>query len=102
MSNIQIESDLKEVLGEINSKLGKIGDRLNNIEVSQARLEEKFEAQEKIVTELKGSQNKQIWAGGINAWGFPRRHALALIVLAFTAVVSLVIGLGKFIFFPNP
>jgi predicted nuclease with TOPRIM domain len=87
MSNIQIESDLKEVLGEINSKLGKIGERLNNIEISQARLEEKFEAQEKIVTELKGSQNKQIWA---------------LILLAFTAVVSLVIGLGKFIFFPNP
>lgn len=87
MSNIQIESDLKEVLGEINSKLGKIDDRLNNIEISQARLEEKFDAQEKIVTELKGSQNKQIWA---------------LIVLAFTAVVSLVIGLGKFIFFPNP
>lgn len=87
MSNIQIESDLKEILGEINSKLGKIDDRLNNIEISQARLEEKFEAQEKIVTELKGSQNKQIWA---------------LIVLAFTAVVSLVIGLGKFIFYPNP
>ncbi len=87
MSNIQIESDLKEVLGEINSKLGRIDDRLNHIEVSQARLEEKFEAQEKIVTELKGSQNKQIWA---------------LIVLAFTTVVSLVIGLGKFIFFPNP
>jgi predicted nuclease with TOPRIM domain len=86
MSNIQIESDLKEVLGEINSKLGKIDGRLNNIEISQARLQEKFEAQEKIVTELKDSQNKQIWA---------------LIVLAFTAVVSLVIGLGKFIFFPN-
>ena len=87
MSNIQIESDLKEVLGEINSKLGKIDDRLNNIEISQARLEEKFDAQEKIVNELKGSQNKQIWA---------------LIVLAFTAVVILVIGLGKFIFYPNP
>ncbi len=86
MSNIQIESDLKEVLGQINSKLGKIDERLNSIEISQARLEEKFDAQEKIVTELKGSQNKQIWA---------------LIVLAFTAVVSLVIGLGKFIFFPN-
>ncbi len=56
MSNIQIESDLKEVLGEINSKLGKIDARLNNIEISQARLEEKFDAQEKIVTELKGSQ----------------------------------------------
>ncbi len=87
MSNVQIETDLKEVLGEINLKLGKIDDRLNNIEISQARLEEKFDAQEKIVTELKGSQNKQIWA---------------LIILAFTAVVSLIIGLGKFIFFPNP
>ncbi|MGV2829288.1 hypothetical protein [Myxosarcina sp. GI1(2024)] len=87
MSNIQVESDLKEILGKIDSKLGKIDDRLNNIEISQARLEEKFEAQEKIVTELKDSQNKQIWA---------------LIVLAFTAIVSLVIGLGKFIFFPNP
>ncbi|MEY2858512.1 MAG: hypothetical protein RLZZ74_2825 [Cyanobacteriota bacterium] len=87
MSNIQIESDLKEVLGEINSKLGKVDERLNNIEISQARLAEKFDAQEKIVTELKDSQNKLIWA---------------LIVLAFTAVISLVIGLGKFIFYPNP
>ena len=86
MSNIQIESDLKEVLGEINSKLDKIGDRLNNIKISQARLEEKFDAPEKIVTELQDSQNKQIWA----------------LIILVTAVVSLVIGLGKFIFYPNP
>jgi predicted nuclease with TOPRIM domain len=85
--SIQVESDLKEVLGEINQNLSKISERLNRIEISQARLEEKFEAQEKIVTELKDSKNKQIWA---------------LIILAFTAVVSLVIGLGKFIFFNNP
>lgn len=87
MTNPTINTDLKEILGEINSKLSKMDDRLNNIELSQARLEEKFAAQEKIVTELKGSQNKQIWA---------------LIILAFTAIVSLVIGLGKFLFFPNP
>ena len=85
--SIQVESDLKEILGQIDRKLDKISERLNGIEISQARLEEKFDAQEKIVTELKDSQNKQIWA---------------LIILAFTAVVSLVIGLGKFIFFPNP
>lgn len=85
--SISVESDLKEILGEINQKLGKVDERLNKIEISQARLEEKFDAQGKIVTELKNSQNKQIWA---------------LIILAFTAVVSLVIGLGKFIFFPNP
>ena len=74
------------IAGARNSPQGKLDERLNNIEISQARLEEKFDAQEKIVTELKGSQNKQIWA---------------LIILAFTAVVSLVIGLGKFIFYPN-
>ncbi|MGL4879601.1 MAG: hypothetical protein ACRC8K_00870 [Waterburya sp.] len=85
--SISVESDLKEILGEINQKLGKVDERLNKIEISQARLEEKFDAQGKIVTELKNSQSKQIWA---------------LIILAFTAVVSLVIGLGKFIFFPNP
>ncbi len=68
MSNIQIESDLKEVLGEINSKLGKIDDRLSNIEISQARLEEKFDAQEKIVTELKGSQSEADL--GINYFSF--------------------------------
>jgi predicted nuclease with TOPRIM domain len=85
--SIQIESDLKEILGEINSKLGKIDERLNKLETGQARLEEKLDAQEKIVTELKTSQKNQIWA---------------LIALAFTAVVSLMAALGKFIFFPNP
>lgn len=98
MSKPTITTDLAEILNKLDSKiesrfdkidsrLDKIDGRLNNIEVSQARLEKKLEAQDKIVTELKGSQNKQIWA---------------LIGLAFTAVVSLVIGLGKFIFFPNP
>ena len=98
MTNPIITTDIVEVLNKpdtkiesgfekINSKLSKMDDRLQSIEVSQARLEEKLVAQEKIVSELKGSQNKQIWA---------------LIVLAFTAVVSLVIGLGKFLFFPNP
>ncbi|MDJ0594415.1 MAG: hypothetical protein QNJ72_31310 [Pleurocapsa sp. MO_226.B13] len=102
MTNPIIETDLASVLEKLNDKFDDldrkidkhqdenrssfkdINDRLKNIEISQARLEEKFSAQEKIVTELKDSKNKQIWA---------------LIILAFTAVISLVIGLGKFIFF---
>ncbi len=93
MNNPVIQTELAEILNKLDGRfdklddrLGKIDDRLGKIEVGQARLEEKFEAQEKIVTELKDSQNKQIWA---------------LIILAFTAIVSLVIGLGKFIFFPS-
>lgn len=72
---------------KIDERFIKVDERLNKLDVGQARIEEKLEAQEKIVTELKNSQKNQIWA---------------LIVLAFTAVVSLMAGLGKFIFFPNP
>jgi predicted nuclease with TOPRIM domain len=104
MTNPIIETDLGELLNKLNSRFDKldgkidkyqdenrkefksIDDRLKNLEVSQARLVEKYDAQEKIITELKDSKNKQIWA---------------LIILAFTAVVSLVIGLRKFIFYPN-
>jgi t-SNARE complex subunit (syntaxin) len=83
MNNPTIETDLAELLNKldgrfdkVDNRLDKIDDRLKNIEVSQARLEEKSDAQEKIITELKDSKNKQIWA---------------LIILAFTAVVSLVV-----------
>jgi predicted nuclease with TOPRIM domain len=105
MTNPIVQTDLAEILKEIKSEqkamfeemrsgqkeiLKEVSDlkkEVNNIQISQAKLEEKFESQKTIVTGLKSSQDKQIWA---------------LIILAFTAVVSLVIGLGKFIFFPNP
>lgn len=94
MSNPIIQTDITDVLKEIKQEIREIkqeikstNEHLSNIELSQGKMEQKFEAQEKIVTELKNSQNKQIWA---------------LIILAFTAIVSLVIGLGKFILFPNP
>jgi predicted nuclease with TOPRIM domain len=83
----EIKQELKSTNDRITAEFKSTNEHLGKIELSQGKLEQKFEGQEKIVTELKDSQNKQIWA---------------LIVLAFTAVVSLVIGLGKFIFFPNP
>jgi predicted nuclease with TOPRIM domain len=44
MSNIQIESDLKDILNKFDQKLDTISDRLNKIEVGQAKLEGKIEA----------------------------------------------------------
>jgi len=37
---VTIEQDLKEVLAQINQKLENINNRLTNLEVGQARLEE--------------------------------------------------------------
>jgi predicted secreted acid phosphatase len=98
MTNPIVQTDLAEILKEIKAEQKamfeemrsgqkEILTKVNDIEISLVRLEGNVEAQKTIVTELKSSQDKQIWA---------------LIILAFTAVVSLVIGLGKFIFFPNP
>ncbi len=100
MNNPIIQTDLAEVLkkfdarfdkldnrfDKLDNRFDKLDDRLNKLEVGQARIEEKLESQEKIVTELKTSQKNQIWA---------------LIILALTAVVSLMAGLSKFIFFPD-
>ena len=83
MTNPIIETDLKDILKSIDSKLEKIDDRLSSIETTQARLEEKINAQDKTVTSLSDSSSKQIWA---------------LIAL----ISAIVVGLGKLIFFPSP
>lgn len=87
MANPIIETDIAEVLKNLQQGQEKLLEKAEIIDKRLIRLEEKFESQNKIVTGLENSQNKQIWA---------------LIALAFTAVVSLLVGLGKFIFFPNP
>lgn len=100
MNNPIIQTDLTEILEKFNerfdkldnqfdkidNRFAKLDERLSKLEVGQARIAEKLESQEKIVTELKTSQKNQIWA---------------LIILAFTAVISLMPGLSKFIFFPS-
>lgn len=87
MTNPIIQTDIADILKDLQKGQKEILEKVNRLEVGQARLEEKFEAQQGLIAELKGSQTKQIWT---------------LIGLVCTAVVSLLIGLGKFIFFPNP
>lgn len=79
--------DIKQEFKDIRDDLKSIDNQLNKLENGQTELREKFQAQEKILSELKNSQNKQIWA---------------LIALAFTTVVSAIIGFGKFLFFSSP
>jgi predicted nuclease with TOPRIM domain len=43
MSNPIIQTDIAEILGQINGKLDTVNDRLNKLEVSQARIEGKIE-----------------------------------------------------------
>ncbi|GBF80076.1 hypothetical protein [Aphanothece sacrum] len=60
MSNtpIQVTTDLSQVLGQINNKLDKIDARLNNLEVGQARLEEKVESLDKQLTIINKNVDK--------------------------------------------
>jgi glycine cleavage system H lipoate-binding protein len=44
MTNPIIQTDIAEILGQINQKLDTIGDRLTKVEVGQARIEGKIEA----------------------------------------------------------
>ncbi len=71
MTNPTIETDLAELLNKLDGRFDSldrkidkyqdenrqdfqsIDNRLENIEVIQPRLEEKYDAQEKIITELK-------------------------------------------------
>lgn len=61
MSNI-IETDLKDVLARIDSRLERIETDLTDIKISQARMEEKLDSLDDRVRNLEGNQNKQIWA----------------------------------------
>ena len=67
MSNPIIETDLAEVLGQINQKLDKIDERLNRLEVGQAEIkgqikavDERLSGQIKTVDERLSGQIKAV------------------------------------------
>ncbi|BFM38914.1 hemolysin XhlA family protein [Synechocystis sp. LKSZ1] len=61
MSTI-VETELKDVLAKIDSRLERIETDLTDIKISQARMEEKLDSLDDRVRNLEGNQNKQIWA----------------------------------------
>jgi archaellum component FlaC len=52
MSNIQIESDLKDILNKFDQKLDKLSSDLTDLKVGQAKVEGKIEALDTKVDQL--------------------------------------------------
>ncbi|MDJ0662379.1 MAG: hemolysin XhlA family protein [Crocosphaera sp.] len=63
MSNtpIQVTTDLSELLGKINDKLDNLQKDVTELKIGQARLESDVSTLREDVKELKGSSKAQIW-----------------------------------------
>ena len=84
--SIQIESDLKEILGQINQKLDNLDDKVDDINVRLAKVETKLDSAVDDIKELKSTQKSQIWA---------------LISILFAAVTGILVVFGRFIISGN-
>lgn len=89
MTNPTIQTDLSEILKDIKQSLSSIDNRLNHLEVSQARLEEKFEAQENILTDVKDTQKGLV--KDVNDLKGAKSLIIPLIVAVATSLITLLI-----------
>ena len=99
MSNIQIESDLKDILNKLDSKLDyidhKFEQKLDNLQKEvtdinlrltkvETKLDSEFSTFKEDIKDIKGSQKAQIWT---------------LIGILITAVGGFIVAVGKVVFF---
>lgn len=98
MSNIQIESDLKEILDKLDRKLDNIENKfeqkldnlqkdVTDINLRLTKVETKLDGTVEDIKEIKGSQKAQIWT---------------LIGVLITAVGGFVVAVGRSVFSFNP
>jgi predicted nucleic acid-binding Zn-ribbon protein len=98
MSNIQIESDLKEILNKFEQKLdnmeNKFDQKLDNLQkdvtdinLRLTKVETKLDGTVEDIKEIKGSQKAHIWT---------------LIGVLITAVGGFVVAVGRSVFSFNP
>jgi Skp family chaperone for outer membrane proteins len=91
MSNIQIETDLKEILGELKNGQKEILDKINGVDLRLTKIETKLDSElpalQKNIDEIKGSQKAQIWT---------------LIGILITAVVGFIVAVGRSVLTFNP
>ncbi|BAU65281.1 hypothetical protein STA3757_26620 [Stanieria sp. NIES-3757] len=80
MSNIQIESDLKEILNKLDRKLDNLQKDVTDINLRLTKVETKLDGTVDDIKEIKGSQKAQIWT---------------LIGILFTAVGGLIVAIGR-------
>ncbi|MEO1672777.1 MAG: hemolysin XhlA family protein [Cyanobacteria bacterium J06631_2] len=87
MSNIQIETDLKEILNEIDGKLDNLQKDVTDINLRLTRVETKLDSTVEDIKEVKGSSKAQIWT---------------LIGILITAVGGFVVAVGRSVLTFNP
>jgi len=87
MSNIQIESDLKDILNKLEGKLDNLQKDITDINLRLTRVETKLDSTVEDVKEIKGSQKAQIWA---------------LIGVLITAVGGFLVAVGRSVLSFNP
>lgn len=94
MSNIQIETDLKEILRELKegqkailNKVEETNNKVEDIDKRLVRVETKLEGTLEDIKEIKGSQKAQIWT---------------LIGILVTAVGGFIVAVGRSVLTFNP
>ncbi len=87
MSNIQIESDLKEILNKLDGKLDNLQKDVTDINLRLTKVETKLDSSVEDIKEIKGSQKAQIWT---------------LIGILITAVGGFVVAVGRSVLSFNP
>ncbi|MGV2831660.1 hemolysin XhlA family protein [Myxosarcina sp. GI1(2024)] len=94
MSNIQIETDLKEILRELKegqkailNKVEETNNKVEDIDKRLVRVETKLDGTVEDIKEIKGSQKAQIWS---------------LIGILITAVGGFVVAVGRSVLTFNP
>ena len=102
MSNISIETDLKEIIGELKQGQNKIIDKIETIDKKVEAIDKRLTKVEtklddgitprldtlsEQIKEIKGSQQAQIWT---------------LIGILITAVAGFLVAVGRFVFSGNP
>lgn len=87
MSNIQIETDLKEILRELKegqkailNKVEETNNKVEDIDKRLVRVETKLDGTLEDIKEIKGSQKAQIWT---------------LIGILITAVGGFIVAVGR-------
>jgi archaellum component FlaC len=95
MSNISIETDLKEILQELKDGQKKVLDKVEEIDKRLIKVETKLDegitprldTLSEQIKEIKGSQQAQIWT---------------LIGILITAVGGFLVAVGRFVLSGNP
>lgn len=87
MSNIQIETDLKEILNKLDGKLDNLQKDVTDINLRLTKVETLLDGTVEDIKEIKGSQKAQIWT---------------LIGILITAVGGFIVAVGRSVLTFNP